>query len=204
MRPMNTDLHNTVIEDARHWLETAVIGLNLCPFAKASYNKSLVHLVVAPAQTEEQALQQAHDELIALAELPMQERETTLMMFPAMFDDFLYFNDFVGAVEDILADLELEGILQVATFHPRYQFDGTEPDDITNATNWAPYPTLHLLREESIDRAVDSYPDVDAIPDNNMKLLEEMGKEGWDKLNIQTRVSPDEWVKACPMHGGKD
>lgn len=191
-------VQDTVIQDTRHWLEQAVIGLNLCPFAKSTYVKDLLHIEVSPAQTEDQALQAVHDGLVALAEMSIKERETTLLVFPAMFDDFLYFNDFVGAAEDILADLDLEGVLQVATFHPRYQFDGTEPEDITNATNWAPYPILHLLREESIDRAVETYPDVDAIPERNMALLQEMGEAGWNKLGIVTRVSPEEWVRACP------
>ncbi len=201
---MSKEPENTVIEDTRHWLEQAVIGLNLCPFAKASYTKGLVHIAVSPAQTEDEALQAVHDELVALAELPLDERETTLLLFPAMFDDFLYFNDFSGAAEDILTDLELGGVLQLATFHPRYQFEDTEPEDITNATNWAPYPTLHLLREESIDLAVETYPDVDAIPQRNIELLEQMGEEGWNKLGIQTRISAEEWVRRCPYHGAQE
>ena len=201
MARMTTDLANTVVADTRHWLEQAVIGLNLCPFAKATYTKELVHYAVAGALTEDDALQAVHDELVALAERPMDERETTLLMFPAMFDDFLYFNDFAGAAEDILADLGLEGELQIASFHPHYQFLDTEPDDISNATNWAPYPTLHLLREASIDRAVESYPDVDAIPEHNIERLEAMGRAGWEQLGIQTRVSGDDWVRACPAHG---
>ena len=203
MARMTTDLANTVVADTRHWLEQAVIGLNLCPFAKATYTKELVHYAVAGALTEDDALQAVHDELVALAERPMDERETTLLMFPAMFDDFLYFNDFAGAAEDILADLGLEGELQIASFHPRYQFLDTEPDDISNATNWAPYPTLHLLREASIDRAVESYPDVDAITEHNIERLEAMGRAGWEQLGIQTRVSGEEWVRRCPAGGRK-
>ena len=101
---MTTELAATVVADVRHWLEQAVIGLNLCPFAKATYVKEQVHYAVCGAQTEDEALQAVHDELIALMETPMDERETTLMIFPAMFDDFLYFNDFAGAADDILAD----------------------------------------------------------------------------------------------------
>lgn len=198
---MTTELAATVVADVRHWLEQAVIGLNLCPFAKATYVKEQVHYAVCGAQTEDEALQAVHDELIALMETPMDERETTLMIFPAMFDDFLYFNDFAGAADDILADLGLEGELQIAYFHPRFQFDGTEPEEISNATNWAPYPILHLLREESIDRAVETYPEVDEIPERNIELLEHLGVKGWNKLGIVTRVSADEWVKQCPVHG---
>ena len=131
---MTTELAATVVADVRHWLEQAVIGLNLCPFAKATYVKEQVHYAVCGAQTEDEALQAVHDELIALMETPMEERETTLMIFPAMFDDFLYFNDFAGAADDILADLGLEGELQIAYFHPRFQFDGTEPEEISNAS----------------------------------------------------------------------
>lgn len=201
MARMTTELAATVVADVRHWLEQAVIGLNLCPFAKATYVKEQVHYAVCAAQTEDEALQAVHDELIALMETPVEERETTLVIFPAMFDDFLYFNDFAGAADDILADLGLEGELQIAYFHPRFQFDGTEPEEISNATNWAPYPILHLLRETSIDRAVETYPEVDVIPDRNIELLEHLGVEGWNKLGIATHVSPDEWVKQCPAHG---
>ena len=184
MARMTTDLQNTVVADTRHWLEQAVIGLNLCPFAKATYTKELVHYAVSGALTEDEALQAVHDELVALAELPMDERETSLLLFPAMFDDFLYFNDFAGAAEDILADLGLEGELQIASFHPRYQFLDTEPDDISNATNWAPYPTLHLLREASVDRAVEAFPEAEAIYEANMATLEKLGPEGWAALDV--------------------
>ena len=194
-------LTDQVRADTLEWVDKAVIGLNLCPFAKGSVGKGRLQVTVSAAQTEEEALQAVHDELVALASCALEERETTLLVFPAMFDDFLYFNDFAGAAEEILADLELEGVLQIATFHPRYQFDGTEEDDIGNATNQAPYPTLHLLREDSIDRAVDTYPDVEGIPDRNMALLEEMGHEGWEKLGITAHVTPEEWVSRCPVHG---
>lgn len=191
-----------MVADTHRWLEKAVIGLNLCPFAKSTYSKGLVHVAVAVAQYEDEALQAVHDELVALAEMPIDQRETTLLVFPAMFDDFLYFNDFSAAADDILADLGLEGVLQIATFHPHYQFEGTQPQDIGNATNQAPYPTLHLLREESIDRAVETYPDVEAIPGRNVALLEEMGHTGWTALGVAAQVTADEWIgaAACPVH----
>ena len=122
--------------------------------------------------------------MLALAALDAAERETTLLIVPDQFADFLDFNDFLGDAEALLQALDLEGVLQVAPFHPRFQFDGTDEDDITNATNRSPYPTLHLIREDSIDRAVQAFPEAEAIYEANMQTLRRLGPEGWAALDV--------------------
>ncbi|HEY9223987.1 MAG TPA: DUF1415 domain-containing protein [Variovorax sp.] len=169
----------------RHWLEAAVIGLNLCPFAKAVHAKRQVHYAVhLPADDDAGLLDRLLAEANALTALPAAERDTTLLMAPHTLADFLDFNDFTARAERRLARAGFEGTLQLASFHPRFQFAGTEPDDIGNATNRAPYPTLHLLREESIDRAVEAFPDAEAIFERNIETLEALGADGWAALNV--------------------
>ena len=179
--PLSDD---TVLADTRRWLERAVIGLNLCPFAKAVYVKNQVHLAVSAATDAAALRRDLRAELLALAAAPADERDTTLLMAPHGFADFLDFNDFLDEAEALLDELDLGGILQIAPFHPRFQFEGTEPDDIGNATNQSPYPTLHLLREESLDRAVEAYPDPEAIYQANIDTLHKLGAEGWRALNV--------------------
>lgn len=171
--------------DTRHWLEAAVIGLNLCPFAKAVHVKRQVHYAVhLPADDDAGLLEALLAEAAALADLPASERDTTLLMAPHTLADFLDFNDFTERAERRLARAGHEGTLQLASFHPRFQFAGTDADDIGNATNRAPYPTLHLLREESIDRAVEAFPEAEAIFERNIETLEALGAEGWAALNV--------------------
>ncbi len=171
--------------DMRHWLEAAVIGLNLCPFAKAVHAKRQVHYAVhLPADDDAGLLDRLLAEANALAALPAAERDTTLLMAPHTLADFLDFNDFTARAERRLARAGFEGTLQLASFHPRFQFAGTEADDIGNATNRAPYPTLHLLREESIDRAVEAFPDAEAIFERNIETLEALGADGWAALHV--------------------
>lgn len=172
------------ISDTRRWLERAVIGLNLCPFAKAPHVKGQIHFAVSAATSGKKLLQALRAELKALAAADPVERETTLLIVPDAFADFLDFNDFLDDAEGELAELDLEGVIQIAPFHPRFQFGGTEEDDITNATNRSPYPTLHLIREESIDRAVEAFPDAEAIFEVNMATLEKLGVEGWQALEV--------------------
>lgn len=178
---MNTE---TVVADTRRWVERAVIGLNLCPFAKAPHVKGQIHYAVFPGQDRRALLLFLRNELLALAEADAQQRETSLLVIPDDFADFLDFNDFLDPAEALLDQLGLEGVLQIAPFHPRFQFDGAEPDDITNATNRAPYPTLHLIREESIDRAVEAFPEAEAIFEVNMDSLQGLGHEGWKALGV--------------------
>jgi len=150
-------LAEAAIHDTRCWLERAVIGLNLCPFAKAVHVKQQVRLVVTGATTPEALLEELAQELTLLDQADPAVTETTLLIHPRVMTDFLDFNDFLDTADAAVEALGLEGVLQVASFHPQYQFAGTEPDDIGNYTNRSPFPTLHLLREESLDRAVDAF-----------------------------------------------
>ena len=175
---------DTVIADTRRWLERAVIGLNLCPFAKAPHAKEQIHYAVCEGDDRQALLTMLRAELQALADASPDERETALLIAPRGFDGFLDFNDLLDEADAVVTALDLDGTLQVAPFHPRFQFAGTDEDDITNATNRAPYPTLHLIREESIDRAVEAFPEAEAIYEANMATLEKLGHEGWAALGV--------------------
>ena len=166
----------------RRWLERAVIGLNLCPFAKAVYVKQQVRIVISDASTERALLEELGEELALLRDTPAEQVDTTLLVHPQVLGDFLDYNDFLGDADALVEAMDLDGVLQVASFHPQYQFAGSEPDDADNLTNRAPYPILHLLREASIDRAVAAYPDPDAIIERNIATVRELGFAGWDKL----------------------
>ena len=184
----------TVIADTVRWLERAVIGLNLCPFAKGVHTKGQIHYVVSEATDARGLLEDLQRELEALAEISPAKRDTTLLMAPQCLEDFLDFNDFLELVDELVEAMDLGGILQVASFHPRFQFDGTAEDDVTNATNRAPYPTLHLLREDSIDQAVEAFPEAETIYERNMQVLGELGAQGWAALDVGPR---------CPVTGAK-
>src|SRR5450830_1642205 len=172
------------IDDTRAWLERAVIGLNLCPFAKGVHVKGQVHYAVSHATTAQALLHDLEFELKQLLALDASERDTTLLIVSEGLADFLDFNDFLAEADQALVDLALDGVLQIANLHPDYQFAGTKPDDITNFTNRSPYPTLHLLREDSIDRAVDAFPDAESIFERNMETMERIGAEGWAALGV--------------------
>jgi hypothetical protein len=165
-------------------LERAVIGLNLCPFAKAVHTKGQIHYAVTAATETEALLAALAEELEALAECDPEQRSTTLLVVPFVFPDFLDFNDCLELADQLLVDMKLDGILQIASFHPRFQFAGTLPDDITNATNRAPYPTLHLLRESSIDAAVAAFPEAESIYLKNIATLEALGPAGYAALEV--------------------
>lgn len=184
----------TVIVDTVRWLERAVIGLNLCPFAKGVHTKGQIHYVVSEATDARGLLEDLQRELEALAEISPEKRDTTLLMAPQCLEDFLDFNDFLELVDELVEAMDLGGILQVASFHPHFQFDGTTEDDVTNATNRAPYPTLHLLREDSIDQAVEAFPEAETIYERNMQVLGELGAQGWAALDVGPR---------CPVTGAK-
>lgn len=179
------------LEDTRRWLERAVIGLNLCPFAKAVVAKDQVRYVLSGADTEEGLLEDLGAELLRLRDAPADEIDTTLIVHPQVLGDFLDYNDFLDTADALVAELELEGVLQVASFHPQYQFAGTDPDDIGNCSNRSPWPTLHLLREDSVERAVAAFPDPDAIVDRNLETLRELGHDGWRKLLSFAATSPE-------------
>jgi hypothetical protein len=180
---------DTVIAETRAWVDRAVIGLNLCPFAKAPQVKGLVRYVVSKATDPAALLADLISELERLAESRADKLETTLLIHPGVLADFADYNDFIDVAEDTVVELDLDGLLQVASFHPLYQFAGTAADDVTNATNRSPYPTLHLIREESIDRAVAAFPEAETIYQTNMATLEKLGPEGWAAL--QRRIRQD-------------
>ncbi len=166
------------------WLQRAVIGLNLCPFAKAVHAKDQIHWAVCEAADAPTLLGALEYELKSLVVLADTARATTLLIAPNAFPDFLDFNDFLAQADDLLDDLGLVGDIQLASFHPHYQFAGTEADDITNYTNRSPYPTLHLLRESTIDQAVQAFPDAAAIYETNMHTLTALGHAGWAALQV--------------------
>lgn len=171
-----------VIAATRRWLERAVIGLNLCPFARAPYLKDRVRIVVSAARDEESLLLDLCEELQRLAVSDETQIETTLLVHPQVLGDFLRFNDFLDLADAALAQMSLEGELQVASFHPDFEFADAPVGDVANFTNRSPFPTLHLLREASIERAVDAVEDAEAIYERNIARLRELGKDGWDAL----------------------
>lgn len=173
-----------IIAATQAWLEKAVIGLNLCPFAKAVHVKKQIRYVVSAATTPEALLEELLSELRMLQDTDPEKLDTTLLIHPYVLTDFLDFNDFLDTVDIATAEPEFGDAFQVASLHPQYQFAGTAPDDIENYTNRSPYPTLHLLREASVDRAVDAFPDADQIPEKNIETLMELGHEGWAKLGL--------------------
>lgn len=168
--------------DVRRWLERAVIGLNLCPFAKAVYVKQQVRIVVSDASTERALLEQLGEELALLRDTPAEAVDTTLLVHPQVLGDFLDYNDFLDDADGLVEAMDLDGVLQVASFHPDYRFADTAPDDAGNLTNRAPWPILHLLREDSLDRAVAAYPDPDGIIERNIATMRELGAEGFRRL----------------------
>jgi uncharacterized protein len=174
-----------VLTVTRLWLEKAVIGLNLCPFAKAVYVKNQVRLVVSKARHADDLLEELDRELDLLVATPAEEIDTTLLIHPTLFDDFLDFNDFMEIAEGVVDEHGLDGVIQLASFHPKFQFEGTEPDDIGNYTNRAPFAILHLLREDSVERAVEAFPEAEAIFEQNVARLEKLGLDGWKALGLQ-------------------
>lgn len=171
-----------VIAAMREWIEKAVIGLNLCPFAKAVYVKNQVRYVVSYAPHLDGLLEDLDRELDFLAAADPEAVDTTLLIHPTLLPDFLDFNDFMQLAEAALDEHGLGGVIQIASFHPQYQFEGTAPDDLGNYTNRAPFPTLHLLREASIDRAVAAFPEAETIYARNIETLQTLGHAGWQAL----------------------
>ncbi|MEQ9108614.1 MAG: DUF1415 domain-containing protein [Limnobacter sp.] len=178
-----------IIDATRRWVEQVVVVFNLCPFAKRELVKERVRFVVSKAVDEATLLDElAHE----LALLNVDDSiETTLLVHPQLLRDFYRYNDFLEAADELLVDMDLEGVYQVASFHPDYQFGGTEPDDAENYTNRSPYPMLHLLREDSLSEAIDNYPEVDLIPERNIECMNE---QGVDRLRAL--------LEACLKPGG--
>jgi hypothetical protein len=186
------DRHDAVVvEDMRRWVQRAVIGLNLCPFAKSVEVKKQVRYVVSRASGTKPLLADLKRELLALVTAEPVVLDTTLLVVPNGFAEFLDFNAMLERADKLLVDLDLDGVLQIASLHPQYQFADTEPDDITNYTNRAPYPTLHLLREESVDRAVAAFPKAEAIFETNMQTMQDLGPAGWAALGVDATADKD-------------
>lgn len=171
-----------VLQETQDWLDKAVIGLNLCPFAKSVRQLQQIRFQVSQAEDLELLAEELRQELQLLADTDPAQQETTLLIHPQVLTDFLDFNDFLEVADLILTEMDLEGQFQIASFHPYYQFSGTQPDDIENYTNRAPYPILHLLRERSIEKAVASHPEPDQIFQKNIETLKRLGHQGWREL----------------------
>ncbi len=175
----------------RRWIEEAVIGLDFCPFAASVYHTGRVRIAVSPADSPPDAVDAALDEVVELLETPPEQVATTLIAYPAGLDDFRSFLDVAETVRGALSEADAEGVLQVATFHPDYQFAGTAPDDLENYTNRSPVPIVHLLREDDVTEAVDNHPDPEGIPERNIERLREMGREEiehiWEQFDGESR-----------------
>jgi hypothetical protein len=180
--PLSIESHDIVVAATRHWLTEAVIGLNLCPFAKAVHVKGQIRYVVSDAVDMPAVLTDLEAELQTLIATDPQAVDTTLLILPRALGDFADFNDCLFFADRLIKQLRLEGIVQIASFHPAYQFEGSEPDDIENYTNRAPYPILHLLREDSIERAVQAVPDAENIYERNQATLRRIGLAGWNAV----------------------
>ncbi len=180
-----------VIAATQQWLERAVIGLNLCPFAKAVHVKQQIRYVIYPGDDAQECLALLRTELKDLAAADPEVRDTTLLIAPHAWPDFLDFNVFLDQADRVLRKAKLDGELQIASFHPQFQFADSAPDAISNYTNRAPFPTLHLLREASIDRAVQAFPNAESIFEKNIETLERLGHAGWEALGLRsTKDSP--------------
>jgi uncharacterized protein len=180
-----TDATPRAIAATRAWVERAVVGLNLCPFAKASMVKGQIEYVLCSTADPRALLAELCAQMQRLVAADPALIETTLLIHPNVLGDFADFNDFLDAADAALEDLGLIGVLQIASFHPHYQFEGTEPDDIGNATNRSPYPTLHLLREASVERAAEAFPEAEAIVENNLCTMAALGAAGWAALRAK-------------------
>ena len=177
-----------IVAATRHWLEVAVIGLNLCPFAKAVHVKQQIRCTVTQASSEGELLAVLRDELSLLAKSDSNEIDTTLLIHPQALTDFIDYTAFLRKADRLLRSQGHEGTLQIASFHPAYEFAGSSPDDIENCSNRSPFPMLHLLREDSIERAVAVFPDAGEIYERNIETLRRLGHTGWQRLFMQDPV----------------
>jgi hypothetical protein len=174
--------YDEIISATRRWVERSVVGLNLCPFAELPYRSNRVCFVVSEQRSAAGLLEDLRSELLALSCAAPVDRETTLLIHPWVLADFTEYNEFLGICDSVVTEMNLEGELQVASFHPQYQFAGSQPDDIENYTNRSPYPMLHLLREASVERAVEAVGDTDEIYRRNIRTLRALGHAGWQRL----------------------
>lgn len=179
---------HSIVADTRQWITSMVIGLNLCPFAQRVFDGDRIRYVVSNAADEAALLKDLDAELKFLATTPIATVETTLLIHPLACADFLDYNDFLGVAEQQAADLGFEGVIQIASFHPAYQFADTQADDVENYTNRSPYPMLHLLREESISALADDEEKLLEIPRRNIETLRALGRKKVLELLNAVRV----------------
>lgn len=184
------DLRTVASDATRSWLERAVIGLQLCPFANAVYLKDQIRITVSLAKTTGELRDALDTELRALSQADASVVDTTLLIHPMVLNDFLDFNDFLSVANDAVGALGLRGVVQIASFHPAYQFAGTSLHDITNFTNRSPYPMLQLLREASVSRAIAVYPDAHNIYRRNLETMRRLGAAGWAELELESPTLP--------------
>jgi uncharacterized protein len=172
----------SVIKDTKHWIEKAVIGLGLCPFAKAVYVQEQIRYAVSVARTPEALLLDLKTEIQRLITTSPEIIDTTLVIHPHVLADFLDFNDFLGIADALISASRWDGKIQIASFHPQYQFEGTTPDAIENFTNRSPYPILQILRESSVEKGLSSFSDPDEIFQKNIETLRHLGHVGWKRV----------------------
>lgn len=187
MQSVGNDTNSDFVGQTRTWLERVVIGLNLCPFAKAVHVRSQIRFTHSLAENTDQLRQHLVDELNYLRDVDPDETDTTLLIHPFVLTDFFDYNEFLAVADATVEEMGLSGEVQIASFHPDYQFADAAPDDITNCTNRAPYPILHLLRESSVDRAVAAFPEADEIYERNMETMRQLGASGWAALTTYAR-----------------
>lgn len=180
-----------VIQHTKRWIESIVIGLNLCPFARRVFRDDVIRYVVSPATDEQSLLADLENELTYLASIPREQVETTILIHPMAFQDFLDYNDFLTPAEESIVNLGFDGIIQLASFHPEYQFGGTSPDDVENESNRSPYPMLHLLREISITEIADDDEALADIPDRNIATLRAIGRKAFTAMKEQLKFESD-------------
>lgn len=173
---------STAVADCQRWLERAVIGLNLCPFARAPHLGGRIRWVLSTAGDTDALVEELLAELEYLRSHDITEVETTLLVVPQLLSDFEDYLDLLTTAEALLQALGYAGEFQLASFHPDYRFEGSTADAIENCTNRSPWPMLHLLREDSISRIVDAGADVESIPERNQQRLRELGHSGWQRL----------------------
>ncbi|MDP1524710.1 MAG: DUF1415 domain-containing protein [Rhodocyclaceae bacterium] len=181
----DAEAKDEIVTATQRWLERAVIGLNLCPFAKSVHVKKQIRYAVSAASDADALLAELEHEFQILTDTDPKQLDTTLLIHPQVMVDFLDYHFFLAETEALLRRLALDGIYQIASLHPQYEFAGTTPDDIDNVTNRSPYPTLHLLRESSIDRAVAAFPDAESIYERNIDTVRRLGHAGWKKLWVE-------------------
>jgi uncharacterized protein len=179
---MNTLSEADILEGTRHWLEQVVIGLNLCPFARHPWTRGRVHIEVTAAESTEQLAEALVEAILTLDNSQPEERETTLLVHPRVLNDFSEYNNFLDTADALLEALGLDGVFQVASFHPDYRFADTSADDPANCSNRSPWPTLHLIREASIEAAISGELSSERIYQRNIAVLQQLGMAGWRKL----------------------